>query len=210
MSRHGGGGTDQEATALDTADGRGATGTGDRTADDPDGRDGHPSDSAGPDPVSGGSAAAAHARSVHTLADAMLRWGLRLSVPVALIALGVATLTAGGPGLVGAGFGVVLGFGSALVTIAMMRTAATRRPSALLNFALGGYALKMSALLLVMLLLRDATGFSRAGLAFGMLVVVVAWAVAEVAAFRTTKIPTIIVAESTQQPRPGTIENPTA
>ncbi len=55
---------------------------------------------------------AAHAESVYTLADAMLRWGLRLSVPLALLTIGVATVTAGALGLVGSGFGVVLGFGS--------------------------------------------------------------------------------------------------
>ncbi len=123
----------------------------------------------------------------------MLRWGMRVSVPGALITVGVAILAAGTPGLLGAGLGVVLGFGSALVTIAMMRMAAPRQPSALMGFALGGYALKMSALLVVMLLLQDVSGFSRPALAFGMLVTVIAWAVAEVVAFRTTKTPTIIV-----------------
>ncbi|WP_024874749.1 hypothetical protein [Saccharomonospora piscinae] len=142
---------------------------------------------------------AAHTRSVHALAEAMLRWGLRLSLPAALVTIGVATVAAGTEGLVGAGFGVVLGFGSSLVTITMMRIAATRPPNTLMGLALGGYAIKMTGLLVVMLLLRDVAGFSRPALAFGMLVVVVAWAVAEVAAFQTTKTPTLVVPRTAQR-----------
>lgn len=142
---------------------------------------------------------AAHARSVYALADAMLRWGMRLALPSVLVTVGVATLSAGRPGLVGAAFGAVLGFGSSLVTITMMRVAATRPPSALMTLALGGYAVKMTALLLVMLLLRDVEGFSRPALAFGMLVTVVAWAAAEVVAFRTTRTPTLVVPRSVER-----------
>lgn len=139
---------------------------------------------------------AEHARSVHRLADAMLSWGLRISLPLSLLTLGVAVLVAGAEGLVGGGFGVVLGQGSALVTITMMRMAAARGPNSLLGFALGGYALKMTALLVVMLLLRDVDGFSRPALAFGMLVVVIAWAAGEVVAFQRTKTPTLVVPPS--------------
>lgn len=143
---------------------------------------------------------AEHARSVHRLADAMLGWGLRISLPLSLLTLGVAVLSAGTEGLVGGGFGVVLGQGSALVTITMMRLAASRGPSSLLGFALGGYALKMTALLVVMLLLRDVDGFSRPALAFGMLVVVVAWAAGEVIAFQRTKTPTLVVPPAQPEP----------
>jgi hypothetical protein len=141
---------------------------------------------------------AEHAKSVYALADAMLRWGLRLSLPLVLLTVGVSTISVGQPGLVGAGFGAALGYGSSLVTITMMRIAATRPPSALMSLALGGYAIKMGALLVVMLLLRDVDTFSRPALAFGMLTTVVAWAGAEVVAFRTTKTPTLVVARSAQ------------
>ncbi|MBB3664127.1 hypothetical protein FB384_003031 [Prauserella sediminis] len=143
---------------------------------------------------------AEHARSVHRLADAMLSWGLRISLPLSLITLGVSVLVAGTAGLVGGGFGVVLGQGSALVTITMMRMAAQRGPNSLLGFALGGYALKMTALLVVMLLLRDVDGFSRPALAFGMLVVVVAWAAGEVVAFQRTKTPTLVIPPAQSAP----------
>ncbi|GAA1232525.1 hypothetical protein GCM10009676_14690 [Prauserella halophila] len=145
---------------------------------------------------------AEHARSVHRLADAMLSWGLRISLPLSLLTLGVAVLAAGADGLVGGGVGIVLGQGSALVTITMMRLAASRGPNSLLGFALGGYALKMTALLVVMLLLRDVDGFSRPALAFGMLVVVVAWAAGEVVAFQRTKTPTLVIPPSEPEPEP--------
>ncbi|ASR39657.1 hypothetical protein BAY61_25505 [Prauserella marina] len=123
----------------------------------------------------------------------MMRWGMRLSLPLVLVTIGVATVLADRPGLVGAGFGVVLGFGCSLITITMMRVGATKPAASLMNLALGGYAIKMSLLLVVMLVLKDADGFSRPSLAFGMLVVVVSWAVAEVVAFKTTKTPTLII-----------------
>ncbi|MBK1785832.1 hypothetical protein JHE00_15985 [Prauserella sp. ASG 168] len=145
-------------------------------------------------------ARAAHAQSVYTLADAMMRWGLRFSLPLSLVVVGVAMVLEGQPGLVGSGFGVVLGFGCSLITITMMRIGATKPPASLMNLALGGYAIKMSLLLVVMLVLRDIDGLSRPSLAFGMLVVVVSWAVAEVVAFRTTKTPTLII------PRPSRAE----
>lgn len=64
---------------------------------------------------------------------------------------------------------------------------------------MGGYAVKMTALLGVMLLLRDVDGFSRPALAFGMLVVVLAWAAAEIVAFKKTRIPTIVIPRTAQR-----------
>lgn len=141
---------------------------------------------------------AMHAQSVYALAASMLRWGMRLAVPVALVTVGVATVLAGQAGLAGAGFGVVLGFGSALVTLASMRLAANRPPAALMGIALGGYAIKMSVLLVIMLVLGDVPALHRAALGFGLLVTVVAWAVADVIAFQRTKIPTIVLPDSPQ------------
>ncbi|WP_019812940.1 hypothetical protein [Saccharomonospora saliphila] len=138
-------------------------------------------------------ARAEHARSVHALAAAMLRWGMSLAVPTSLITVAIATLLGGEPGLAGAAFGVVLGFGSALVTLTMMRLAAQRSVNSLLGFALGGYAVKMTLLLLVMLLLDGVATVSGPALAFGMLATVVAWAAAEVVAFLRTRTPTLVV-----------------
>ncbi len=50
-----------------------------------------------------------------------------------------------------------------------------------------------------MLLLRDVDGFSRPALAFGMLVVVLAWAAAEIVAFKKTRIPTIVIPRTAQR-----------
>ncbi|WP_007023385.1 hypothetical protein [Saccharomonospora iraqiensis] len=175
------------------------------------GTSGVPDVSGGDDAVTGdrdtdAEVAAEHARSVYALAAAMLRWGLRLAVPTSLITVAIATLVAGGPGLAGAGFGVVLGFGSALVTLMMMRLAARRPVNALLGFALGGYGIKMAALLLVMLVLDGVDTVSRPALAFGMLVAVVAWAAGEVVAFLRTRTPTIVVPTTRSAPSSHSME----
>lgn len=141
----------------------------------------------------------AHAQAVLTLAAAMLRWGMWLTVPVALVTTGVATIMAGAPGLAGAGFGVVLGFGSALITIAAMRFAANRPVQSVLGIALGSYALKMSALLVVMLAFGNIAALHHTALGLALLVTVVSWAVADVIAFQRARIPTIILPD----PVPG-------
>lgn len=130
------------------------------------------------------------------LAAAMLRTGLWCGGVVALAVLGAATVLAGGPGLAGAAVGVGLGFLSSLATMGLMRVAAALPVEALLGVVMGGYTLKIALLLAVAFPLRQVAWLDSASLALSVLAVVAAWAVAEVVAFRRTRIPTIIPASA--------------
>ncbi|MTD53665.1 hypothetical protein [Amycolatopsis pithecellobii] len=135
-----------------------------------------------------------HAQSVLKLADAMYRGALWPAVATVVIGAVVSVFLVGLPGLFGAIVGGVIAFGSSLVTLWMMRKTAAMDPMAVLAVSLGGYILKILVLLGVMMLLRHVSFLHSKALAFTMLAVILVWAAAEFAAFRRTKIPTIIPA----------------
>lgn len=134
-----------------------------------------------------------HAKSVLTLADAMLRTAL---VPaLATVALGavVATVLVGTDGLFGALAGGAVAFGSSLMTLVMMRWSAGFPVVMVMAVALGGFGLKMVVLLGVMIAFRGVDALHPMSLALTFLATVLVWAAAEAVAFRRTKIPTVIV-----------------
>jgi ATP synthase protein I len=133
-----------------------------------------------------------HADSVRTLAAAMLRTGVLFAAVATVVSLAVAAATAGWPGLYGAAVGAAVGFVSSLLTIAMMWASAPLPVESLFGVVLGGYTVKIFALLVVAFPLRQVEAFHPMALALTVLAVVVAWAAAEVVAFRRTRIPTII------------------
>ncbi|SNR77310.1 hypothetical protein SAMN06265360_11880 [Haloechinothrix alba] len=133
-----------------------------------------------------------HAASVRTLATAMLRMGLRIGLAGALLAIAVSWVLLGWPGLASAAVGALVAFGSSLVTVWMMHKTAALPPEMLFGLVLGGYILKLGALLVVMLTLRGVEVFDPVALGVTMLVTVLAWAAAEVVAFQRAKIPTVI------------------
>lgn len=133
-----------------------------------------------------------HADSVRKLAGAMLRTGTRFGVVTAILAIAISTVLIGWAGLFGSLAGALVGFASSLVTVWMMHKTATLPAEAVLGVVLGGYTLKIVALLVVMLTLRPLTWFDPMALALTVLATVVAWTVAEVRAFQQTRIPTII------------------
>ncbi|SDX68197.1 hypothetical protein SAMN05421504_103465 [Amycolatopsis xylanica] len=135
-----------------------------------------------------------HAEAMLKLASAMLKATLIVVPPVAVIAVVVSLLVADQPGLIGSGIGVVLGFASSMTTLGMMRFSANLPPMFVMVVALGGYVLKLMVLFGVSFALRGIDGLSANAFAFSMLAVVVVAAAAEVRAFKTTKIPTIIPA----------------
>lgn len=134
-----------------------------------------------------------HARSVLTLASAMLRTAL---VPGLLtVALGATAggLLVGVDGLLGAVAGGAVGFASSLMTLFLMRWSAGLPVTVVMGVAVGGFALKMVILLVVMIALRGVDALHPMSLALTFLATVLVWAGAEAVAFRRTKIPTVII-----------------
>lgn len=134
-----------------------------------------------------------HGESVRTLASAMLRTALLPGLATVLIAIALATVLAGLPGLYGALIGGAVAFGSSLATLGMMRWSADLPVMMVMSVALGGYVFKLIALMVVVLLLKDVEGVHRMSLGLTVVAVILVWATAELIAFKRTKIPTLIV-----------------
>ncbi|WP_307795786.1 hypothetical protein [Amycolatopsis sp. 195334CR] len=135
-----------------------------------------------------------HAEAVLKLASAMQRDMLVAGGAVVAVAVVAAAIWQGLPGLVSALVGGVIALLSAVGTILMMRKTAYLPPSFVLVVALGGYAVKLFVLFGVMFALRYVTYLHELSVGITMIAVILIAAVAEMRAFRRTKIPTIIPA----------------
>jgi ATP synthase protein I len=133
-----------------------------------------------------------HGEVVLKLADAQLRYQAGMVLPVLAVAVVVATVLAGTPGLWGALVGAAVAVVSSAFTLWLMRISANQGPHLVMAAALGGFVGKMLILLVVLTLLGDVHALHRNALAFTMLAGVVVAAVADAVAFRKTKLPTII------------------
>jgi ATP synthase protein I len=134
-----------------------------------------------------------HAKSVLTLADAMLRTALVPGLVTVALGAVAGTVLVGADGFFGALVGGTVAFGSSLMTLFMMRWSAGLPVMMVMAVALGGFAFKMVVLLVVMIALRGVDALHPMSLALTFLATVLVWAAAEAIAFRRTKIPTVIV-----------------
>jgi ATP synthase protein I len=133
-----------------------------------------------------------HGQVVLKLADAQLRYQVRLVLPVLAVAVILCTVLAGLAGLWGSLVGSVVAIASSAVTLWLMRISANQGPHLAMAAAMGGFVGKMIILLVVLTLLGDVEALHRNALAFTMLAGVVVAAVADGLAFKKTKLPTII------------------
>lgn len=145
------------------------------------------------DAASGTAAANPHAVSVRRLANAMLRTALVPGLVTVAAGAVIAGLMAGSAGVYGALVGGGIGFASSLLTIVLMRWSADLPVMIVMAVALGGYVLKLMVLLAVMILLGGVAWLHVMSLALTFLATILVWAGAEVAAFKRTKIPTLIM-----------------
>src|SRR5690606_12134006 len=136
-----------------------------------------------------------HADSVRMLAAATLRTGL----PPVLLAIAAGAVVAGvlvGPtGVYGALVGGAAALASSLATIGMMRLSGAVRVTWVIRVALSGYVHKLSMLVLVVLVAQGLPAWHTRSLALTFLAAVLAWAGAEVVAFRRAPIPTLLLVD---------------
>ncbi|WP_037320048.1 hypothetical protein [Amycolatopsis orientalis] len=135
-----------------------------------------------------------HAKVVLQAANAMMKASLKLVPPAVLVCVVVFTILKGQPGLLGSAIGGVLAVGSALATLGLMRFSAGLDPMFVMVIALGGYVLKLILLFGALTLLRGVDSVHPMALGVTMIVAILVAAAVEFAAFRKTKIPTIIPA----------------
>ena len=132
---------------------------------------------------------APHVASVLRLASGMQRSAAIVTAVVAVIALVVAFLLRGVPGLVGAVIAGGLGW---LGTWVMARTARAS-PAGVMIGAMTAFGAKILFMLVFLLLFQGTTLFDNRSFAFTMLAVTMAWIIGEVVGFVRTRIPAVDV-----------------
>lgn len=135
-----------------------------------------------------------HAKVVLQAANAMIKASLIFTPPVVLVCIVLFTILNGTNGLVGSAIGGVLAILSAFATLGLMRFSAGMDPMFVMVIALGGYVLKVLVLFGALTLLRGVEIVHPMSLGVTMIAAILVSAGAEFAAFRKTKIPTIIPA----------------
>ena len=134
---------------------------------------------------------APHVATVLRLASAMQRYAVIVTAVVAVLALVVAFLMRGGPGLLGALVGAVIAAGLGwLGTWVMVRTARAS-PAGVMIGAMTAFGAKILFMLVFLLLFQGTTLFDNRSFAFTMLAVTVAWIIGEVVGFVRTRIPAV-------------------
>lgn len=128
---------------------------------------------------------------IRRVAATMLRGGLWPALAVGAVAVVVGGIVRGGGGAVGAVIGVVIALATGALTPAVMRWTAAAEPVVVMSAALFSFVAKFGVLLVVFLLLRDATAFDTDALAFALLATALVWTTGEAVAFARARIATV-------------------
>jgi ATP synthase protein I len=144
-----------------------------------------------PEPPSNAEKDAPHVATVLKLASAMQRYAVIITAVVAVIALVVAFLLRGTPGLVGALVGAVIAGGLGWLGTWVMARTARASPAGVMIGAMTAFGMKILFMLVFLLLFQGTTLFDGRSFAFTILAVTVAWIVGEVVGFVRTRIPAV-------------------
>jgi ATP synthase protein I len=144
-----------------------------------------------PEPPSNAQRDAPHVATVLKLAAAMQRNAVIVTAVVAVIALVVAFVLRGGPGLVGALVGAVIAGGLGWLGTWVMARTARATPAGVMIGAMAAFGMKIIFMLVFLLLFQGTTLFDSRAFAFTILAVTAAWIVGEVVGFVRTRIPAV-------------------
>lgn len=133
-----------------------------------------------------------HAKPVVEAARAMTRASLLVTVPAVVVCIVLFSVLNGLHGFLGSLVGGVLAMLASLSTLGMMRFSAGLDPMFVMVIALSGYVVKVIVLFGALTLLKGVTALHPMSLGITMIVAILVAAAAEFAAFRKTKLPTII------------------
>lgn len=134
---------------------------------------------------------APHVRTVLMMARAMQRNALILSVVAAVIAIVVAYLVRGAPGVIGAAVGAVIALALGYLGTFVMAKTARATPIGVMAGAMTAFAGKIAFMLVFLLLLRDTTLFDNRSFAITLLAVTFAYIIGEVVGFVRTRMPVV-------------------
>jgi ATP synthase protein I len=136
---------------------------------------------------------APHVATVLRLASAMQRSAVIVTAVVAVLALVVAFLMRGVPGLVGALVGGVIAAGLGWLGTWVMARTARASPAGVMIGAMTAFGAKILFMLVFLLLFQCTTLFDNRSFAFTMLALTMAWIIGEVVGFVRTRIPAVDV-----------------
>jgi hypothetical protein len=119
---------------------------------------------------------------------AMLRGSALPTIGVAVLAVVVAAILEGGKGAWSAGLGAGLVVVFFSLSLLVMQRTASWQPTAVMSVVLGTYTVKIIALGLAMVLLRDASWLSGPALALTVIVCTVVWLAFEMRAFTRMRV----------------------
>lgn len=133
-----------------------------------------------------------HAKVVLQAARAMTKASLLVTPPAVVVCIALFSILFGLHGFLGSLVGGVLAMLASLSTLGLMKFSAGQDPMFVMVIALGGYVVKVVLLFGALTLLKGVTALHPLSLGITMIVAILLAAAAEFAAFRKTKIPTII------------------
>jgi ATP synthase protein I len=134
---------------------------------------------------------APHVATVLKLASAMQRSAVTITAVVAVIALVVAFVLRGGPGVVGALVGAVIAGGLGWLGTWVMARTARATPAGVMIGAMAAFGMKILFMLVFLLLFQGTTLFDSRSFAFTILAVTAAWIIGEVVGFVRARIPAV-------------------
>jgi ATP synthase protein I len=144
-----------------------------------------------PEPPSNAQHDAPHVATVLKLASAMQRSAVIITAVVAVIAVVLAFLLRGTPGLVGALVGAVIAGGLGWLGTWVMARTARATPAGVMIGAMTAFGVKILFMLVFLLLFQGTTLFDGRVFAFTILAVTAAWIIGEVIGFVRTRIPAV-------------------
>jgi len=118
-------------------------------------------------------------------------------------ALGLAWLLAGGPGVLGAAFGLALAVAFFSATLLAVGAAGRVSPELMVPAALITFAVKMAAIGMLLFLLRDTTAFDREAFALALVAGTCIYLAAEIRFAVRARIPYVVTDEDGAQPPRG-------
>jgi len=130
----------------------------------------------------------------------MARGAALATAAAAPLALGLAYLSAGSKGLLGAGFGLALAVGFFSATLLAVGAAGRVQAELMLPAAVLTFAVKMTVIGLLLFLLRDTTAFDREAFALALVAGTVIYLAAEIRFAMRARIPYVVTDE---QKTPG-------
>jgi ATP synthase protein I len=131
----------------------------------------------------------------------MARGAVLATATAAPVVLGLAWWAAGAKGLLGAAFGLLLAVAFFSATLLAVGAAGRVQPELMLPAAIVTFGVKMTAIAMLLYLLRDTTAFDREAFALALVAGTVVYLAAEIRFAVRARVPYVVTDEKQAGPR---------